>query len=147
METITLNAWNGFIIFYLKEIYGFPEKVSHFGGYDVTGEIEIQCDNYNVKGGLSFSTGDIYTFYTELKQVFNSLKGAAKFYSHEDQLSFSVSVDKLGHIAIDGEYREDLVKTTKLIFELKVDQSYLKDWLTQLKIIINKYGDNSGIKK
>jgi hypothetical protein len=147
LETITLNAWNGLIKLCLREIWGFPDNTCHFGGYDVTGEIEIQCDNYIVKGGLNFSTGDIYNFYTQLNQLYNSLKGAAKFCSYEEHLLFIVNVDKSGHVRIEGDYREDLAKTTKLIFALEVDQSYLKDWLTQLKMIVNKYGDNSGVKK
>ena len=147
METITLNTSNGFIKFYIKEVLGFPNETSHFGGYDIIGEIEIQCDNYIVKGGLNYSTGDIYDFYIQLNQIFNSLNGNAKFYSYEDQLSFFVNVDKKGHISIEGEYREDLVNATKLIFELECDQSYLKDSLIELKMIADKYGDNEGIKK
>jgi hypothetical protein len=146
LETITLNTWNGFIKFYIKDVLGFTDETSHFGGYDLIGEIEIQSDNYNVKGGLNYSTVDIYDFYIQLNQIFNSLTGVAKFYSYEDQLSFFVSVDKKGHISIEGEYREDLVKTTKLIFELECDQSYLKDYLAELKIIVDKYGDNESIK-
>lgn len=147
MESITLNAENGYIKFHLTEIFGYPDRTSHFGGYDVIGQIEIKSSNYFVKGGLNFTTGEIYDFYTQINKVFKSLDGLAKYDSSEFQLSFLVKVDQLGHISIVGEYLEDLANDSKLIFELKGDQSYLDSWLYELNKIVSKYGDNSGIKK
>jgi hypothetical protein len=145
LDSITLNSSNGYIKFQLKEILGFPNETCYYGGYDILGEIEIKCDNYFVSGNLNFSTGNIFNFYSQLTELFNSLETAAKFDSYEHQLSFFVKVDKLGHIEVEGEYREDLVNKSRLIFEFEGDQSYLNDWLSELKRIVNKYGNNLGI--
>ena len=145
MESITLNSSNGYIKFHLNDILGFPNETCYYGGYDILGEIEIKCDNYFVKGSLNLSTGNIFNFYTQLTELFNSLESVAKFDSYEHQLSFFVNVNKLGHLSVEGEYREDLVNNSRLIFALEADQSYLNDWLSELKKVVNKYGNNLGI--
>ena len=147
MESVTLNSSNGYIKFHLNEIFGFPDETCYFGGYDILGEIEIKSNNYFVKGNLNFSTGNIFNFYTQLTELFNSLENVAKFVSYENQLSFFVKVNKLGHISVEGEYRENLVNDSRLIFVLESDQTYLNEWLSELKKIVNKYGNNTGIKK
>ena len=133
METVTLNTMNGFLKFHLNDVEY---------GCDVGGEIEIQSDNYFVKGRLYFTIGGICDFYNQISKVSKSLQGSAKFNSSEDQLFFLVKINKSGHILIKGDYRENPHYTTKLIFELEADQTYFENWLFELKKIVNKYGDN-----
>jgi hypothetical protein len=143
METVTLNTMNGFLKFYLNDI----EYLDYLGDYDVDGEIEIQCDNYFVKGRLFFTAGELGDFYNQVSKLSKTLQGSAKFNSSENQLFFLVKIDKLGHILIEGDYRENPHYTTELIFNFEADQTYLGKWLTELKKIVNKYGANISEKK
>ncbi|GBG56949.1 hypothetical protein SPFL3102_02312 [Sporomusaceae bacterium FL31] len=64
MDSFTIKGLNGFITIAFKEVYDFPNKTSVLGGYEVKGNIEIQCGSrgrYNANGELYFSTGQIYT--------------------------------------------------------------------------------------
>ncbi len=67
MESFQLKGDNGFISIILVKVYGFPERTSYFGGYEAETLIEIKSSNYNVKGNLSTTTGEIYEFYQALK--------------------------------------------------------------------------------
>jgi hypothetical protein len=148
MDKFIIVTENGHLIFYYDKVLKFPDEVSPFGGYDVDGQLEIKCDNYFVKGKITFTTGEIYSFFSQLKQVYNSLKGIAQFDSFEYQLSFTLKIHKLGHIDIIGEYSEGLFsKKTKLKFELAGDQTYLLKCINDNKAVINKYGDQQGVFK
>jgi hypothetical protein len=147
MDNFSIVAENGHLIFYYNQVIGFPDKVSPFGGYDVNGQLEIKCNNYFVKGKLKFTTGEIYNFFTQLKQVYSSLNGIAQFDSFESQLLFTLRLHKLGHTDIVGEYSENLFSNTKLKFELLGDQTYLSKCIDDNKIVIDKFGDYQGVVK
>ena len=147
MDKFSIVADNGYLLFHYDEVLGFPEQTSPFGGYDVWGQVEIKCDNYFVKGNLAFSTGEMFSFFTQLEKVEFLLKGFARFDSYEHQLSFLLKIDKLGHFFLNGEYAENLANETKLNFELKGDQSHFAKWINENRNVIEKYGDNTGVVK
>jgi hypothetical protein len=136
---------DGFIEIHLDEIFGFPEKTSHFGGYDVKGTVHIKSNGYSIKDNLWFSTGKLYNFYHELSICYDKLEGSAKFISSEANLDFSMFFDKSGFVKINGIYVANYAINNRLEFEIKSDQSYLKESISQLKKIVIKYGDNKGI--
>jgi hypothetical protein len=64
----------------------------------------------------------------------------------ESNLKLSVNFDRIGHVAINGEFIERHDKNNQLIYEIFSDQSYIKGTLADLGVIINKYGGLEGIK-
>lgn len=87
MNGFTIKSKQGFIRFELKEVQGFPEETSQFGGYDAKGIVEIKSRNFYVLGDLWFTTGDVYEFYKQLDKCYRNLKGTAVFWNYDQRLS------------------------------------------------------------
>jgi hypothetical protein len=141
-----LRGENGYIKITLVKVFGFPDKTSYAGGYDTESEIEIKSQNYFFKGAFWTTTGEIYSFYKKLEQCQTELKGTVEYKNYEYNLDLKIVYGETGHVKFVGEYIERPDLNTKLIFSINSDQSYLQNSLPELKIIIDKYGDNSGTK-
>ncbi|WP_047154065.1 WapI family immunity protein [Aneurinibacillus tyrosinisolvens] len=147
MNKFEIAGKNGFIRIEFNEVFGFPKQTSYLGGYDVEGKIEIKSRNYYVKEAkLWFSTGQVYEFFIRIQECYNLLKGNATFSDSENNLEFSLSFIKLGHIHIQGRFQELGHEENILKFEFESDQSYLSSTLQQLKNIVEHYGDLKGVK-
>ncbi|MGB7605360.1 MAG: hypothetical protein WBL93_07760 [Lutisporaceae bacterium] len=146
MEGFKLEGKNGHISIEFLEVYGFPNNTSVFGGYDAKGIVEIKSSNYRVCGELWFSTGEIYNFYSTLKECNKRLDGKAELITTETNLKMSVDFDKIGHVVISGEYVERYDENNELTYEIFSDQSYIQDTIKELNEIVNKYGGLQGKK-
>jgi hypothetical protein len=146
MESFEIKGDNGLIKIELRKVIGFPEKTSHFGGYDCQTDIEIKIPNYQVKGDLYTSTGEIFSFYNELKKCQDELTGEANYLTLEGNLELKVKYNELGQTVITGRYQQEMGIGNCLEFEIKSDQSFLKYTVEDLELIVNKYGGNKGIK-
>lgn len=144
MEVFTLRAGEDSVQVCLDEVYRFPDHTSHFGGYDARGTVAIDCGAYHVHGPLSFSTGQVWQFYTHLRSAYNALTGQARFCSSEDNLDFTLRFISRGHWILEGVYQAHLHLPTRLLFTLESDQSYLVDPMAQLANFVAKYGDTCG---
>lgn len=138
---------NNFIKITIEKDYEFPETTSVFGGYDIETIVEIKSSNYYVKGKTWASTGNIYDFYNSLKICQKKISGQVKFETYEDNLSFSLEYDSLGHVNVSGVFTENFVENNVLKFEFKTDQTFISKTIDELEIIYQKYGDNQGLKK
>ena len=67
----------------LNEVHDFPDTTSDFGGYDVDGEVAIRCGACSVHDSLWFSTGEVWDFYSALREAYEALAGEALFRSSE----------------------------------------------------------------
>lgn len=145
-DEFILRADNGH--FYLKiiEVFGFPKTTSPWGGYDTKSSVEIISSNYSVKGELYISTGELFTFFEQLRICYETLKGKANLSSYEGNLKMDVLFDGLGHATVKGSYKERLHTDNDLIFELTSDQTYIFQAVAGLRDIVSVYGDNSGVK-
>jgi len=86
----------------LQEVQGFPQSISHYGGYDTNSAIEIQSDGFKVLATFWLSTGEIFNFYQDLKKANALLTGLVRFVSSEENLEFNVVYKDNGHISIQG---------------------------------------------
>lgn len=141
-----IKGKEGFIRIELKEVFGFPDLTSNFGGYDVQGRIEIKSGNYYVNGELWFTTGEIYEFHEQLASCYRKLSGVATFWTSETNLKIEIKFDKLGQITIDGYFQEKAYQENKLKFEIESDQSFFEETIKGLKKIVDYYGDLKGVK-
>jgi len=148
MEKLLIKGESGsFIEIIYSEVYGFPENTSHFGGYEVSAKINIKSEGFSLNSNFYTSTGEIYAFFENLKICNKNLSGSTKYISYEENLEIFVSYDNLGHVKINGSFHSHSFLNNKLIFELISDQSYISETLNNFQPIINKYGDDNGIKK
>ena len=148
MEKLLIKGESGsFIEIIYSEVYGFPENTSYFGGYEVSAKINIKSEGFSLNSDFYTSTGEIYTFFENLKICNKNLSGSTKYISYEDNLEIFISYDNLGHLKINGSFQTNSILNNKLIFEFISDQSYISETLNNFQPIINKYGDNYGIKK
>jgi hypothetical protein len=73
------------------------------------------------------------------------LAGEARFRDSEGNLAFTLTFTSRGHWVLEGVYQEDLMRKTRLQFEMESDQSYLAEPLTPLAQLVAKYGDDTGL--
>lgn len=139
-----LYAENGSIYFSIEEVYGFPGQTSAFGGYDTRSSIEIESSGYQVKGSFYITTAELFSFYKQLQECYNTLKGTAVLANYEGNLRLTVEMDGLGHARISGFFREKLHEGNELRFELQTDQTYLFQPVSGLSDIVSVYGDERG---
>jgi len=132
----------------IKKIYADDiDKTSHLGGYDLVGAINIRMGNYVVNNArIVSSTGILSDFLASLKSCYSELNETAKFINnpYEHNLTFDLQITTQGHVIIEGEYRENFASSTKLVFEMYTDQTYLQNTINELQHIENLYGNKFG---
>jgi hypothetical protein len=144
MDSFTLAGSTGSLILQLEEVYGFPHQTSHFGGYDTRSRLRLHSHGFSVDSVLWLSTGEVFTFYQQLRTAHAQLVGVARFASSEDNLSFAVAYLPSGLVALTGEYREHTPEANRLAFEIASDQSYLHRAVAELAQWAEYYGGMDG---
>ena len=145
MNSFSIKGSSGFIKIKIEEVYGYPNETSVFGGYDTRSKLRLKSTGFSVNSILWVSTGDIFNFYKELEATQRDLRGTASFNSYENNLSFKICYNTVGHMSIVGEFRDNCEESNVLKFEILTDQSYLNRSLGKLRQMVEKYGDNTGI--
>ena len=146
MNEFTIKGKQGFIRIELQNAIGFPKEISHFGGYDAEGIVEIKSGNYYVLGETWFTTGDVYEFYKQFDKCYRELKGKATFWNYETSLKLEVVFNHLGQAVLQGYFKEKAHFENELQFEIESDQSFLSSTLEELRKFVDHYGDTKGLK-
>lgn len=107
--------------------------------------MNIYVESYGFIGraSLEIDIKQLYEFAISVYELYNSLTGTAKITEHYGHKSFlEISGDKSGHINIKGEisYTNNFY-TQELKFENEFDQTYLKDFATEIFEIYGKYNN------
>ncbi|WP_282043411.1 WapI family immunity protein [Winogradskyella flava] len=144
MEEFELKGQDGWIKMWINEVFGFPNRTSHFGGYDCILGIEIKIGNYNVKSQFYSTTGELFDFRNKFKICQAELNGIAEFNSYENNLELTVKYSQ-GKVAIWGKFQENLAIDNILEFDFNTDQSYLQNTENELNRIVEKYGGMKGV--
>lgn len=127
----------------ISEVYGFPESVSFWGGYELRVILEIKSSGFQATSLLWTTTHELFLLYQELLQCNNLLTGSAKYSSYEHNLEFEANYDNMGRVIISGRFAEQMGPNNVLDFEFQTDQSFIQATIFQLQKIASKYG---GIK-
>ena len=146
MGEFELKGQNGIVRIAIKEVFGFPNNTSHFGGYECILGVEIKVNSYSVKSSFYSTTGELSNFFKKLRKCHIELSGIADFNSCEENLDLIVKYD-FGKVNISGKYQENLAIDNKLEFDFETDQSYLKEGIDKLERITEKYGGLKGVNK
>ncbi len=112
-------------------------KPTNDGGYNwVKAHVSVFVGGFSGNIEANFLTSDFVRFRDGLRILHNDLKGNAVFETLEGQLNLKLSVDKLGHVTVDGEAVDIAGVGNKLIFQMNFDQSYLSQTLQELDAVI-----------
>ncbi|RYY36555.1 MAG: hypothetical protein EOP46_06015 [Sphingobacteriaceae bacterium] len=131
----------------IQNVYGYPNETSHFGGYDARLSVKIDIDGFKVIGDMYSSTGQLYELYLQLSECNFILKRSVHFENYEINLEFDTVYDINGKINVKGKFSKNSELSNILQFEFNTDQSYINSTLLQLKVFVDKYGDNKGVIK
>lgn len=144
MDSFTLAGSTGSLTMQLEEVYRYPHQTGPFGGYDTRSRLRLRSHGFSVDSVLWLSTGEVFTFYQQLRAAHAQLAGVAHFASSEGNLSFAVAYLPTGQVALTGEYHEHTPEANRLIFEIASDQSYLHRAIAELAQWTEQYGDQEG---
>jgi len=116
------------------EVSGSPVKDEYAVWVPVN--ITIRTGGFSGQFKAAFLARDMVKFRDELRTLYESLNGYATFETLENQMHLRVTVDKLGHIYVDGELRDEVCISNKLIFQMSFDQTYLGHTVQELDEVI-----------
>ena len=145
-KKFTIKGNGDFITISILEIYGYPNETSFRGGYDIKSEVEISVGNYNCRGSMYITTGDIYSFYQDLRTCYGELNGELKLETIERNLELELKFNQ-GHVNVYGSFREHPNTLNQLNFEIESDQTFIKSTLNELLGIVTKYGGIKGVSE
>ena len=81
---------------------------------------------------------DMKRFLEALESVYRDLRGTAEFTTIEHQLYLKVEVDRVGHIRVTGEVRDDASFGNRLTFTLGFDPTMLQRTLSELRHVVSE---------
>ena len=128
----------------IDEVWGFPNETSYGGGYGAKGILTIRAGEYSVSALHYFTTGELYRFLQALKQGYDTLSGVAVLENTERELELKCEFNKLGHVIATGNFQANPAINNVLSFELKTDQTQVKDSISNLQAVYEVFGDNVG---
>ena len=128
----------------IDEIWGFPNETNWAGGYAAKGILTIRAGTYFVSAVHYFTTGELYDFSTGLKNGYNTLKGEAILENTERELELKCEFNKFGHVIVSGVFQAHPAINNILSFEIKTDQTQIKECISNLQAVYEIFGGNSG---
>ena len=94
-------------------------------------------DGFEARFKFSTMLGDFCTFSDQLGTFYSILRGQAEFRSIEDNVSFKLSTDGLGHVDISGYLRHNKYEV-QISFLIHSDQTFLPELINECKQICSR---------
>jgi hypothetical protein len=145
MTAFNMSFTDGCITLAIDEVWGYPNETAWPSGYGAKGTLTISAENYQYRGTLYFTTGELYEFYEEMKDIYKRLQGFAQLNNHEHAMFLKITVDHRGQVECRGWSRENPISDNKLQFTMHGDQTYLPPVLKDLDHIYSCFGGKEGI--
>jgi hypothetical protein len=82
---------------------------------------------------------ELATFATEVRRLYEDLRGTARFDSTEEQLDIVLQGDARGHIRCSGKARDDAGTGNLLTFAIDLDQTHLFGTMVQLEELLARF--------
>jgi hypothetical protein len=122
---------------------GFPEKerlevllspeLPVESGYEwLSARVKIDVGAFVGEVSMSLLSSELQRFKEELETVYHKLRGKAELMTIERQLHLLVSVDKTGHVTVEGELMDGAGIGNQLRFSIHFDQTFLWRTLSEL---------------
>jgi hypothetical protein len=110
-------------------------------------EIRIHAGGFRGKIAATIITSELEKFLSELKPLYEKLVGEAKFTTMEEQLGLRLIGDGKGHIELRGEVADRAGIGNRLSFNLRFDQTQLKQSINNLELIVETFPVRSNPQK
>jgi hypothetical protein len=113
-------------------------------------EIHVQAGGFEGKVNAAILAEDLQRFLSQLRPLYETLNGSAKFETMEDQLNLKLVGDGNGHIELRREVADRPGIGNRLHFTLQFDQSQLRASISELEKVTLQFpvrGSNSSAKK
>ncbi len=115
------------------------EVISSNGDGWLPSRITVRAGSFSGEFPSNLDVWAFARFATELKALYESLKGTASFSTYEGQLELTLVGDGMGHIQVKGEAMDYAGTGNKLIFRLAIDQTEIPALLRDLSAISAAY--------
>lgn len=112
----------------------FTKQLADYEWIETTVEIKSGCFNGKVK--LSIILDDVFRFLKQIELMYRDLKGEAEFSTIEDQVFFSLNINKLGLVSIEGYVRDNFNNFNELKFAIESDQTFLFNCISDINNFI-----------
>lgn len=104
-------------------------------------DIRVQAGGFHGEIAATIITEELESFASQLRPLFNTLSGSARFSTLEEQLSLHLVGDGKGHIELRGEVadRRGTGNGNRLHFTLQFDQSQLGASIRELERVKSEF--------
>jgi len=96
-------------------------------------KISVSVGGFRGEADATFLTAEFVSFLSQLRPLYESLRGGAEFRTMEEQLRLRLDGDGLGHIELKGELLDRAGIGNRLTFTLQVDQTQLGKTILELE--------------
>ncbi len=123
------------------DVHGCDRLTSDGNWYDdwLGIEIRVQAGGFHGEVAAQIVAGELVTFASQLRPLYETLSGSAEFSTMEGQLSLRLVGDGAGHIELSGEVADQAGVGNRLHFTLQFDQSQLGASLRELEKITSQF--------
>lgn len=105
----------------------------------LTVQIRVCVGGFRANVGATVLTGELVAFLNQIRPLYDTLRGAAKFETLENQLLLRMEGNGNGHIELAGEVTDQPGIGNRLQFTLQFDQSQLGAALRELERVIAEF--------
>ncbi|EEF61463.1 conserved hypothetical protein [Pedosphaera parvula Ellin514] len=102
-------------------------------------EIRVRAGGFRGEISATIITAELYEFLSELRPLYETLKGVAELKMMEEQLSLRLVGDGRGQIELCGEVMDKAGVGNRLNFSLHFDQSQLNTSIRELERVKSQF--------
>jgi hypothetical protein len=102
-------------------------------------QVRVWVGGFRGKVDCTFITEELVAFLTQLRLLYQSLLGTAKFTTLEEQLYLRLTGDGKGHIELSGEIADQPDIGNRLHFTLHFDQTQLGVSIHELERVTSTF--------
>jgi hypothetical protein len=119
--------------------YERPPVGDYYGDNWLTVQISVSVGGFHGGADASFLTGEFVSFLSQLRPLYETLRGTAEFTTIEGQLRMKLAGDAKGHIELDGEVADRAGCGNRLSFTLQLDQTQLGNSIREIEAVLAEF--------
>jgi hypothetical protein len=102
-------------------------------------ESDVVAGGFRGRATAAFITSELSKFLSELRPLFETLRGKAEFVTIEEQLRLQLVGDDKGHIELTGEVADQPGIGNRLHFSFEFDQSQVGASIRELEQVTSQF--------
>ena len=116
-----------------------PECLDYWDGNWLNCKIDIKVGGFTGDYISHLRSEEFFSFYEQLKIVYEDLSGVARFENMEEWLDILVKGDGIGHFKVNCIALDEPGIGNTLEFKLEIDQTEIADLIKKLDKILKKF--------